>query len=247
VKDIKTTRVREGDRVMACFVGSTRATAVFFSSFGTAYTCRIADLPVTTGYGEPIQKLFKLKDGERIVAGYSLDPRVTGGLQGDEAHFPQTYGVAASTDGYGLCFSIEPFAEASTRSGRKFARLKDGAEICNVRLVSGDETAISVSTRGRALLCKIGEINYLSGAGRGVLLMKLQADDRLLGFTTVTSDAEALVVKTSMGGEQKISTGRYELTSRGGRGREVIKRGTLASVVPSDAEPPAPLEPATQG
>ena len=47
--------------------GSTRATVVFFSNFGTAYTCRIVDVPASTGYGEPIQKLFKFKDGERIV------------------------------------------------------------------------------------------------------------------------------------------------------------------------------------
>ena len=37
---------------------------------------RIVEIPATTGYGEPIQKLFKLRDGERIVAASSLDPRV---------------------------------------------------------------------------------------------------------------------------------------------------------------------------
>ena len=34
-------------------------------NFGVAYTCRIIDVPASTGYGEPIQKLFKLKDGEK--------------------------------------------------------------------------------------------------------------------------------------------------------------------------------------
>ena len=58
--------------------GSTRATVVFFSNFGVAYSARIADLPASTGYGEPIQRFFKLRDGERIVAALSLDPRVSG-------------------------------------------------------------------------------------------------------------------------------------------------------------------------
>src|SRR6185369_15643215 len=53
VKDIASTRLREGDAVLAALAGSTRATAVFFSNFGVAYTARIADVPASTGYGEP--------------------------------------------------------------------------------------------------------------------------------------------------------------------------------------------------
>src|SRR5436190_605978 len=78
VKDLSTTLLREGDSVLAAFAGSTRATCVFFSNFGVAYTARLIDVPASTGYGEPIQKQFKLKDGEKIVAGMSLDPRVAG-------------------------------------------------------------------------------------------------------------------------------------------------------------------------
>src|SRR6185369_9413766 len=73
VKDLSTTRLREGDAVLAAFAGSTRATCVFLTNFGVAYTCRIIDVPASTGYGEPIQSLFKLKDGEKVVASLSLD------------------------------------------------------------------------------------------------------------------------------------------------------------------------------
>ena len=88
VKDLSTTRLREGDAVLAVLAGSTRATCVFFSNFGAAYTSRIIDVPASTGYGEPIQKQFKLKDGEKIVAALSLDPRAAGNIapkkEGDE-------------------------------------------------------------------------------------------------------------------------------------------------------------------
>ena len=76
VKDLSTTRLREGDSVLAAVAGSTRATMVFFTNFGVAYTSRIVDVPASTGYGEPVQRLFKFKDGERVVAAFSLDPRV---------------------------------------------------------------------------------------------------------------------------------------------------------------------------
>ena len=81
VKDLSTTRLREGDAVMAVLAGSTRASCVFFSNFGAAYTSKIIDVPASTGYGEPIQKQFKLKDGEKIVAALSLDPRVIGEIR----------------------------------------------------------------------------------------------------------------------------------------------------------------------
>ncbi|MCC7240318.1 MAG: DNA topoisomerase IV subunit A, partial [Acidobacteria bacterium] len=71
VRDLSTTRLREGDGVLAAAAGSTRATVVFFSNFGTAYTARIVDVPASTGYGEPVQKLFKFKDGERVIAAFS--------------------------------------------------------------------------------------------------------------------------------------------------------------------------------
>src|SRR6186997_648766 len=84
VKDVSSTRLREGDAVLAVLPGSTKATVVFFSNFGIAYSTRITDIPASTGYGEPIQRFFKLKDGERIIAAFSLDPRVTGSITADK-------------------------------------------------------------------------------------------------------------------------------------------------------------------
>ena len=133
VKDIATTRLREGDQVLPVLQGSTRATAVFFSNFGVAYTARITDVPASTGYGEPIQRLFKLKDGERIVAALSLDPRVAGEIAAKkEGAEPKVHAVAVTSDGYSLRFSLEPFVEPSTRAGRRFARTGEGAEVVGV-------------------------------------------------------------------------------------------------------------------
>ena len=242
IKDPAATRLREGDAILGVVAGSTRATVVFFSSFGTAYTCRIIDVPATSGYGEPVQKLFKLKDGESIVAVASLDSRVVGDLSEQEGSFPETYAVAASSDGYALCFGLAAFVEPSTRSGRRFAKVAEGATIIGVARVHGSETLIAVSRGARALLCLVQEVNYLSGPGRGVMLMKLDDDDALIGFKAVQDERDTLVAKTSAGGEQRINTAKYEVTQRGGKGREVIKRGSLTEIV---VEPPPPPEPLT--
>jgi len=241
VKDLSTTRLREGDSVLAVLAGSTRATVVFFTNFGSAYTCRVIDVPASTGYGEPLQSLFKFKDGERVIAAVSLDARfavdITPKKEGDA---PPTHALAVTSDGYSLRFSLEPFVEVSTRAGRRFARLGDGAEVVGVSIVRGREILIAATRQARALLCKVDEVNFLSGPGRGVILIKLGSDDdRVLGFVASSGDRDLLTVETTRGATQTISTGKYSVTGRGGRGRELMQRGEFTRVVPTVPELPA--------
>jgi DNA gyrase subunit A len=242
----QTTRLREGDRILSLVAGSTRATITFFSNCGTAYTCRIIDVPATTGYGEPIQKLFKLKDGERIASAISMDERILPPKQTavdekkpDQA--PKLHGLAITSDGYSLRFGLDPFREASTRSGRRYARPSDGSEVTMAGVITGDETVIAASQGRRVIVCKADEINFLGGPGKGVILVKLEKGDRLLAAITATSDRDTLTVKTSMGGEQRLNTGRYRVTGRGGRGNEFVSRGQIVEVIYEPVPAPAPL------
>jgi DNA gyrase subunit A len=149
--------------------------------------------------------------------------------------------VAATSDGYALRFSLEPFVEASTRSGRRFARPSGEAEVLGVARVTGKETLIAATAEGRALLCRVDEVNYLAGPGKGVTLIKLGDEDRVLGFIASTGDRDLLTVETSRGGEQTISTAKYGVTGRGGKGRELLQRGQFTRVVPSTPDAPPPL------
>ncbi len=240
VKDISTTRLREGDQVLAAVAGSTRATAVFFSNFGVAYTARLADIPASTGYGEPIQRFFKLKDGERILAALSLDPRLTGEIKPrKEGAEPRVHAVAVSSDGYSLRFGLEPFVEPSTRAGRRYAKAGEGAEFVGVARLTGGETLIAATRDARGLLTKADEVNFLSGPGRGVILIKLASkDDRVLGFIASSGDRDLLTVETSRGAEQTISTAKYEVTGRGGKGRELLQRGQFTRIIWPLPDPP---------
>jgi DNA gyrase subunit A len=242
VKDLSTTRLREGDAVLAAFGGSTRASCVFFSNFGVAYTSRIIDVPASTGYGEPIQRLFKLKDGEKIVAAMSLDPRVIGNITPKkEGAEPPVHAVAVTSDGYALRFGLEGLVEPSTRSGRRFARRAGAAEVVAVGRLTGGEILIAATAQARGILCKADEVNYLSGPGRGVILIKLGHDDRVLGAIASTGDRDLLTVETTRGAEQTISTGKYEVTGRGGKGRELLQRGQFTRIVWPMPDAPPPL------
>jgi DNA gyrase/topoisomerase IV subunit A len=201
------------------------------------------DVPASTGYGEPIQKLFKLRDGERVIAAFSLDPRVAGAiLAAKEGAEPKVHAVAVTSDGYAIRFSLEGFLEPSTRAGRRYVRPAGGAIVVGVSMISGGETLIVATVEARGLLCKAGEVNFLFGPGKGVILIKLTgADDRVLGFLASTGDRDLLRVETSRGAEQTISTAKYEITGRGGKGRELLQRGQFTRIIPSDPDTPQPF------
>src|SRR5262249_14383336 len=162
-------------------------------------------VPASTGYGEPIQKQFKLKDGERIVAATSLDPRVAGTLApAREGEAAPVHAVAVSSDGDALRFNLDPFVEPGTRTGRRYAppaaafversagtggryaRPAEGAQIVGVARLTGGEVLIAATAGARGILCQAEEVNYLAGPGKGVLLIKLAEDDRVLGFVAST-------------------------------------------------------------
>jgi len=236
VKDLATTRLREGDAVLAAEPGSTRATIVFFSNLGVAYTARIAEIPATTGHGEPVQKLFKMKDGERVVAALSLDPRRVGPVTAEGEDVPPVHAIAATSGGMAMRFSLATFLEPSTRTGRRYCRPGSGAEVVGVETTTGEEILIAATRGGRAVLTAAEEVKFLAGAGKGVILIKLEKDDRLLGFKCSSSDRDLLTVRTTRGAEQNISTAKYEVSGRGGRGRVILKRGGFESIL---APPPS--------
>ena len=260
VKDLSKTRLREGDNLLTAMIASTIDTVVFFSNFGSAYTIRIGDIPPTrSGYGDPAQKLFKFKDGERIVAGLSLDPRFyavppepkkkiarvlplfDGLTQGE--HEPVFLGqvMAVSSAGMGVRFDLVSFKEPSTRLGRKFMKVRDGEEVVTIEALSlSSKTAILavVSQRGRVLLCKAEEVGVLSGPGRGVTVIKLDSADRLLAARLLYQKDDQLVALKQEGSKLPITIRKYQPVGRGGKGHAMFKRGSLKGVLIPPVELP---------
>jgi len=233
VRDVSTTRVREGDSVIEVVAGSTRSVVAFFSNLGSCYVCRVVDVPQTTGYGQPAQSLFKMKDGERMVAMLGFDarflevPEPTEGA--DEPEEP--WALAVTKKGMGLRFSLRTHREPSTKSGRKYARLKKGDEVLHVAWIEPDEHVAVATREGRALICSADEVSLLSGAGQGVMVIKLGKEDEVVGAKALYGTDDALVVQREGGSDYRVSTRKYEVVSRAGKGFLLFKRGRVGGVV----------------
>ena len=57
----------------------------------------------------------------------------------------------------------------------------------------------------------------------------------MLGFVASKGDRDLLTVETSRGAEQTVSTAKYEVTGRGGKGRELMQRAQFTRVVATAA------------
>jgi DNA gyrase subunit A len=231
IKDLSATRLRDGDAVLAAVKASTKDPLAIFSNLGSCYVLRVVDVPASTGYGEPVQKLFNFRDGERVVAAMAVS---------ETAHAKGTKAVGVTKNGYGFRFDLDPHREFSTRAGRKYARVGEGDELVGVQPVAEKDILCVVTANAKALLCKAEEAPELANPGRGVTIIKVADDDAVLGFGLGGPKVnDVIIAETESGKKLPVGPGRYSVTGRGGKGHALAKRMKIVSVAP----PPLPSSP----
>jgi len=218
LKDPSQTRVREGDEVAFVLGGSLKSNLVLFSNFGTAYVTRFNDIPPSTGYGDPVQKLFKFDDNERVVGALSLDKRL--------ARPEKLLGL--SRGGYGLRFALAPHTDVSTRAGRRFARPAKEDELVGVVPVDDKDLLAVVTEAAYSLVTKAKEVNELAGPGRGVRVIKVQQGDKLIGFLCTSDKKAELPLESAKG--RKVELTVREPGGRGGKGRQLVRKDKLKAL-----------------
>jgi DNA gyrase subunit A len=241
---VEGTRVREGDQVVAVVPASTLDHVVFFADDGTAYTMRVNDVPASSGYGEPLVKFFKLGDQVKVIDAATADPRFvpeqTKPAKGDPAG---PYLLVATSGGFTLRLPFAPYREASTKAGRRYARLADGEKVVLAKVLGQtrwtegkkhavhEESMFLVSADGHVIHFPIDEVNVLSGPGRGVIGIKLGKDDVCIGGALVSSRFTKMDVETSGGVVRELGGGKPTV-GRGGLGHQEVKRTQFVQVLP---------------
>jgi DNA gyrase subunit A len=233
---VETTRVQEGDEVIAVVPGSTLDHVIFFADDGTAYTMRINEVPATTGYGEPVAKFFKLADQVRIIDAVSTDPRFTPSDQPTKGDVPGgPYLLVATSGGNVLRIPLAAYRAESTKAGRRYVNVADGKAVM-AKLISDEESVMLGSRRGHLIHFPIDQVNILSGAGKGVMGIKLSDDDECLGGVLVGGRFTKLVVETESGKTQDFGPGAIKIQNRGGKGEKPGARTNFARLIPPPIE-----------
>ena len=160
--------------------------------------------------------------------------------------------VAITRAGKGLVFPLASHEEPSTKNGRRFCTVSErGNGVVAVRTVHGPDDRVCLATHdGRVIVFDALSLKYLKGTGKGVNAIRLGKKDRVIDFVLRGNERQGLEVATSRGRQVLVSPKKYGVVSRGGKGLEVIKRGTLRALPreaivmqpPSDEEPDPELE-----
>ncbi len=234
---VEGTRVREGDEVVAVVPGSTLDYVIFFADDGTAYTMRINEVPASSGYGEPIAKFFRLADQVKVIAAVTTDERFTPAeptpVNGEP---PPPYLLVVTAQGQTLRTPLLPVRTASTKVGRRYVRLADGDKVVTAVVPRDEKTLYLASGNGHVIHISLEEVNILSGAGKGVIGIKLADGDVCLGGALMGGRFDKFVLETSGGKTMEFGPAKYEVTARGGKGFEAVKRANFARVVPPPIE-----------
>jgi len=229
---VEGTRVREGDEVLAVVPASTLDQIIFFSDDGAAFTMRANEIPASSGYGEPINKYFRLNDRAKIIMMLTTDERFTQPSKpgkGDEPVPP--FVLVITSQGQVLRTPLLPHRVASTKTGRMYVRLNENDRVVNVFVVNKEKSMMLASKFGHIIHFPIDEVNILSGVGKGVMGMKLGDDDHCLGGVVISDKDDFLQVETTNGKTLDFRPSKYEVVTRGGKGFEAVKRSEFAKII----------------
>jgi DNA gyrase subunit A len=225
-------RMREGDSLLAIVPCSTLDNVVFFSSDGMAYTLTVNEIPASTGYGEPLAKFVRMGDGAKIIAAITTDARFTPAdreVKGQAT--PAPYVFVATADGQVARLSLNWYRQVSTKAGRKFCRLRERDRVVHVEIMDDKDSVFLASKKARLLHFRVDDVPVLGSAGMGVRGIKLESDDVCLGAQRLTRPSDTLKAINENDKELSFGQGKYEVTSRGGRGVKTSHRTGFKSLV----------------
>jgi DNA gyrase subunit A len=221
-------RFKEDDELLALLPANTRDNIAVFSSAGKVYVLKAFDLPSGSGFGDPVQSLFKFGDGERPITAMNLTTVFTGPSADQEndkqpelALAPrEVTALTVSAKGIGFKFDLGQFNSVTTRAGKKFAGVKTGDSIMGVDIINL-QNVLFLGTEGKAVVVAAKDIPVLTGAGKGVKLVNVKNGEVAL-FRAVRKGEQVKVIDDK-GKEKVIDLKAYGVMTRGSVGLKAVK------------------------
>jgi topoisomerase-4 subunit A len=208
---------KAGDALYGTFECRTVDNLLAFASNGRIYSVAVAALPGARGDGVPITSLIDLANSTRILH-YFVGPA-------DAAL------LLASTAGYGFTAKAGDMV-SRLKGGKAFINVDEGDEPLAPRPVTDNADAVAcLSEKGRLLVFGLAEIKNLSGGGRGVILMDLEPNEKLLAALPITQRG-VMVNGIGRGGKAQQA-----LLSASGLTRHIGKRARKGKTLESKLKP----------
>jgi len=223
--ELGSTRVREGDRITRAHEVSTHDSILFFTNLGYLYVLRAVDFPASSGYGSPIQKLLKFRDGEVIVESAAWRADQSGEQPGLHAAEGEVL-VLVSQRGLGFALKLEDL-DGIKRNGKRVMKLRSDdtlAALCKL-----DKQVAFFTNKASGLCIPGSSIPVRAQAAVGVTLMGVRPEDRLVACVGLRGAAK-LNVRCDGDKIKEIDSREITQGRRGLKGTKVLPRNEVLGV-----------------
>lgn len=224
-RGVQGTGVNDDDFVRDIVSTSTHDHLYFMTNKGRVYRLKGYEIPEygRTAKGLPIVNLLKLDEGETIQT--VINAKSDEASENNHLVFVTRQGLVKRTK--------EAEFKNIRQNGLIALKLKEGDELINVFLTTGNEEIIIGTKFGYSVRFKENTIRSMSRMAAGVKGVTLRDGDQVVGAAAITDDQEVLIISEKGYGKRTSAT-EYPTKGRGGKGIKTAnitdKNGHLAGI-----------------
>ena len=225
-RGVQGTGVNDDDFVRDIVSTSTHDHLYFMTNKGRVYRLKGYEIPEygRTAKGLPIVNLLKLDEGETIQT--VINAKSDEASENNHLVFVTRQGLVKRTK--------ETEFKNIRQNGLIALKLREGDELINVFLTTGNEEIVIGTKFGYSVRFKEDTVRSMSRMAAGVKGVTLRDGDQVVGAAAITEDQEVLII-TEKGYGKRTSATEYPTKGRGGKGIKTAniteKNGNLAGIV----------------
>lgn len=224
-RGVQGTGVNDDDFVRDIVSTSTHDHLYFMTNKGRVYRLKGYEIPEygRTAKGLPIVNLLKLDEGETIQT--VINAKSDEASENNHLVFVTRQGLVKRTK--------KSEFKNIRQNGLIALKLREGDELINVFLTTGNEEIIIGTKFGYSVRFKENTIRSMSRMAAGVKGVTLRDGDQVVGAAAITDDQEVLIISEKGYGKRTSAT-EYPTKGRGGKGIKTAnitdKNGHLAGI-----------------
>ncbi len=203
---------KEEDFVTMLVDANTHADLLFFTNQGRAYQIRMFDIPEgkRATKGKSINNFLSLTGEEQVTSILPIG-------KNDKAKYESL--MLVTKNGTAKKVAYESFKDVR-RSGLIAITLEKGDELISVLALEKNDDVLLVTKEGQSIRFKESDIRQMGRTAAGVIGMKIEKSDAVIGVNVVKADAKDLTIFTisekGLGKRTKLT--EYKVQKRGGSG-----------------------------
>ncbi len=211
-KGIKGMQTIDEDYIEDLIMTKNHNNIMFFTNTGRVYRLKAYAIPEAgrTARGTAIVNLLQMMPGEKITSIVSMKE-----FNDDHFLFMATkYGMAKKT----------PMGEYSNvrKNGLQAIVLKEGDELIEVKATDNTRDILMVTKKGQCIRFHESDVRITGRVSMGVIGMKLDEDDEVIGMQ-MDSQGETLLVVSANGIGKRTDISEFPVQKRSGKGIRCYK------------------------